>query len=117
MHSLLTKLLQKRGIKHVNDLPADPMPDGSLSDKQTFENWNRILSSKQEVTVENLRAFCDSQLKEIKAQMRNLDNTPSKNQRLQLLQNVYGAILDAMEAPKTEREALEKYLTGLLHSS
>ena len=113
MHLLLTKLLQKRGIKHVNDLPSEPMPDGSPSDKQTFENWNRILSAKQEVTVENIAQFCESQVREIEGQWKQ-DQTKSY---LIAQHTVYKAILEATKAPQKEREALEKYLQSLLNTS
>ena len=113
MHMLLSKLLQKRGIKNVSDLPSSPLPDGSPSERQTFENWNRILSQKSEITVENIAQFCEYQIMQIEAQWRQ-DQTKG---HLIAQHTVYKAILEAMKAPQKERESLEKYLMGLLSSS
>ena len=116
MHSLLSRLLAKRGYKSISDLSSDPMPDGSPSERETLENWNRVLSAKNEVTVENIAEFCNSQLQQISSQMRSLDNSTQKNERLVLLHSVYTALGEAIKSPNKEREALEKYLTGLVNS-
>jgi len=114
MHPLITKLLQKKKFDSLEEVSDEPMPDGTPNEKETIENWQRILSSNEEVTVENIKEFCQNQLKEIEGQMKSLDNTARKNDRLLILFSVYKAIGGALEAPQQEREALEQYLTGLL---
>src|SRR3990167_6318493 len=106
MHTLISKLLQKRGIKNVEDLTPEEKP--------TFESWQRVLSEKEDLDAEGIKNFCQQQLNEIKGLLRNTENDPLKNERLITMQNVYGTILDAIHAPKIERESLEKYLIGLL---
>jgi hypothetical protein len=105
MHSLLSKLLQKREIKHVDDLDKE--------EKGQFIKWQTILTGEQ-VTVDKIGLFIKAQIISIESQMKNLDNTPQKNERLILLFSVYKAIGEALKAPEKEREVLENYLRSLL---
>ena len=104
MHTLLLRLLQKRGITK-DDLDKE--------EKQTFDNWERILS-EGEISVEKIGEFCKMQIRMIETQWKNLDNKDEKNKRLMMLHIVYSSLLQLIEAPQTERENLEKYLTDLL---
>lgn len=114
MHYLISKLLDKRGIKDVKDLTSDPMPDGSPSERATIEQWDRVLSAKESVTVDDIKQFCKSQVSKIESQWKDLDNKTVKNERLVLLHTVYKAILEVIDAPQTQRETLERYLKSLL---
>lgn|SRR3990167_9529004 len=106
MHSLLSKLLQKRNIKHVDEL--------SNEEKDQFQRWQSVLTGER-VTVDKVDLFIKGQIASIESQMKNLDNTPQKNERLILLFSVYKAISEALKAPEKEREVLEQYLTSLLN--
>lgn len=105
MHGLLEKLLRKRNITDVEHLDAD--------EKADFDRWNRILSS-EEVTVQTIAAFCESQLSAIELGFRDLAATPEITARRSLLHGVYKSILQLIKAPKLERETLEQYLQSLL---
>ena len=105
MHSLLQKLLHKRGIKDISELDN--------SEKQQFDHWDMVLS-EGEITVEKVKLFCQSQLTVIEKQLANFDNTPQKNERLVIYFNVYKTIMNALTAPQAERESLEKYLRQLI---
>lgn len=104
MHFILSKLLNRRGIKDVSELKGD--------EKATFDKWQGILS--EEITVETIAEFCRRQISAIEAQFRDMANTGSKNDRLICQHVVYKSILEAITAPKAERENLEKYLESLL---
>ena len=108
MHSLLSKLLTKRGIENVEDL--------SKEEKSWFDEKQRILSQPDEISVDDFKKFCRSQLNIIEEQWRNLDNAAIKNERLVILHTVYSTILKVAEASKIERELLEDHLTQLLHA-
>ena len=105
MHSLLEKLLKKRGIVSVNDMDLD--------EKDQFDNWQKTLSGG-EMSVEKIKDFCETQLSIIKKQMKDIDNTPGKNERLTMCFNIYSTLVDLISSPQAERETLEKYLTQLL---
>lgn len=105
MHPILERLLRKRGLE-VETLQGD--------EKATYDEWESKLTSQ--VTVETVKGFCKHQIALVEKQMGNLDNTAQKNERLVLLHVVYRNILNALEAPQTERETLEKYLTSLIES-
>lgn len=106
MHLLLSKLLQKRGIEDVATL--------SKEEKEWFEEKERILSLKDEVSSEDIKKFCQVQIGIIEDQWKNLDNTAIKNERLILTHTVYSTILKAINTSKREREILEDYLTQLI---
>ena len=105
MHSLLEKLLVKRGIKNVNELDTDEV--------QTFDGWNKILS-EGEITIDKVGKFCQSQLDIIEGQLKDFDNTPQKNERLVIYFNVYKTLKDLISNPQAERSNLEKYLINLI---
>ena len=106
MHKLLQKYLNKLGINDSTELKGD--------EKEVFDNWKRVLSNKDDVTVESIIQFCKYQLSVINKQLDNLDNGIKKNERLILMQVVYRAIVNTIEAPRIEREALEKHLNSLI---
>ena len=108
MLAILERLLKKRGIKDVSVLSND--------EKADFDRWNKVLS-EGEISVEKIKTFCQQQIKLIESQWKNLDNSERKNERLIVMHVVYSAILEAIEAPKIERENLEKYLVGLIEGA
>ena len=114
MHILLTKLLNKRGIKDVAELDDRPIIEGVLSEKGQFEKWNETLLGGEDVfSVDRLKSFCISQKKVIEGQWKNLDNDTRKNDRLITMHTVYSILLEAIDSPKVEREKLERELENL----
>uniref|UniRef100_A0A6M3JTV3 Uncharacterized protein n=1 Tax=viral metagenome TaxID=1070528 RepID=A0A6M3JTV3_9ZZZZ len=112
MHNLLTKIFAKRGIKDFNELDNTPLPDGSPSERQVFETWNKILS-EGEMTVEKIQEFCQSQIDVIENKWKDLDIEQTKKAEWIPIHNVYSAILLAIKSPKAARENLEKQLIEL----
>ena len=108
MHSLLSKLLLKRGIENVENL--------SKEEKNWFDEKQRILSQPDEISVEDFKKFCRSQLNIIEEQWKNLDNSAVKNERLVILHTIYSTILKVAEASRVERELLEDHLTQLINA-
>ena len=53
MKDLLNRLLNKRGISDASKLNED--------EKAIFDNWNKILS-KEELTLEDFKTFCQMQI-------------------------------------------------------
>ena len=105
MHQLLEKLLTKRKITNVNEL--------TVEEAEQFDYWQKILS-EGEITVEKIGNFCQSQMDIIKGQMKGIDNTPQKNERLTIMFNIYDSLITLISSPAAERESLEKYLNQLL---
>ena len=102
----VTRLLEKMGIK-------DPATELSSEEKATLDNWRKILS-EGEITVPAIKNFCDYHLSVIEGAFRDISKTDAEKARLTLLHSVYSGIRDLIQSPKSEREALEKYLTSLL---
>jgi len=105
MHQLLEKLLTKRKITNVNEL--------TVEEAEQFDSWQKTLT-EGEMSVEKIRDFCQAQLDIIKGQMKGIDNTPQKNERLTTYFNIYDALITLINSPQSERESLEKYLNQLL---
>lgn len=105
MHHLLDRLLKKKGIKTVDQLTDE--------EKVVFDRWQGMLGDG-EMTVAKIGDFCSNQIHLIESKWKELDNSQEKNQRLIMMHTVYKSILDLINKPKSEREALEKYLSSLL---
>ena len=108
MHILLSKLLARRGIKDIEELDKD--------EKAWFDDKQRILGQPDEITIEDFKKFCKTQIGVIEDQWKNLDNSSQKNERLITLHTVYSSILKVATANKMERELLEDHLNQLLHA-
>ena len=105
MHGLLAKLLKKRGIDNLNDLDKE--------EKQTWDEWEKILS-KEELTIEDIKQFCNSQLGVIKGKWSNLDTDTDKKKDLIPYFVVYSTLLQAIDSPRSVRESLEQQLNQLI---
>lgn len=101
MNGLLAKLLQKRGIDSLEGL--------SKEEKTTFDNYEKVLS-KKELTIEDMKYFLSSQIGVIEGKWRDLNIEQSKKSEWISLHTAYKTILQAIDSPQTEREALESFL-------
>lgn len=103
--NILDKILQKRGIKSVDQL--------SPEEKVTFEGWRKVLA-KDELTLDDIKEFCQLQIDIIEGKWKdyNLDN--SKKAEFIPYHTVYKALLQVISSPKVEREQLEAQLNQLL---
>lgn len=106
--SILTKLLEKRGIKDVHELDSE--------EKVNFENWQRILS-KEDIEINDISEFCKTQLAVIEQKFKDVSISDTEKARMTLVYSVYASIRDVIGGKRMEREALEKYLVGLLEQS
>lgn len=102
--SVLTKYLDKLGVTS-KDLSND--------EKKDFDRWNAILSDG-EMSLEKVLEFCKAQKGFIEVQMSDINNSTQKNERLIILNTVYTKLINIIEAPQAEKEALEKYLNSLI---
>lgn len=105
MHPLLAEYLKKQ------NLTVEEMDDDERKD---LEAWRSILEGK-EMTVDNIVVFIQAQLNLIDKLLRDLDNKPLKNERLLMQQVIYKTILNMIQSPNKEKEALEARLTALLY--
>ena len=103
--SLLSRLLQKRGITKEEDL--------SLEEKKVFDSYKRVLTG-EEMTVPVIKQFCQNQIKLIE---NKFAGPPSDHDLyLKASLHVYLNLLKTIEAPESERESLERYLVQLIES-
>jgi len=105
MIDILTRILNKKGIKDASELDTE--------EQETFNQWRKTLS-EEPVTVDTIKEFCDYQLTLINQQFKDLDRTPEKTDRLVLLYNVYSSLKGVIDNPQVAKESLVKYLTGML---
>ena len=109
---LLEKFLNKRGVKDPEELDNTPMPDGSLTERQTFDNWRAILS-KDELTLEDIKHFCERQIAVIEGKWADLNIEQARKAEMIPIHTVYKALLLAIDSPRSAREALEQQLEQL----
>lgn len=101
--NLISRIMEKRGIKNVEDLDRE--------ERATLERWEKILS-ESEITVNKIREFCAAQISTIEGKWRANPENPSVN--LIHYHNVYKTLLSLIDGPRSERENLERYLNQLL---
>jgi hypothetical protein len=104
MEQTLEKVLEKRGIKSVDELDAE--------EKAVFDRYSKILSTT-DVTTAQVADFCRTQKSLIEAKF-DLDNTPERAKDLTLLFGVYAKLINLIEGPKAERESLIRHLESQL---
>lgn len=98
----LTSWLQKRGIEKEEDL--------SPEEKVVFDKYKLLLTGEV-VTVETLKAFCQSQLAIVIAACDGKNPiTPIQQAGI----HIYTNLIKAIEAPLAERESLERMLEAEL---
>lgn len=104
MHKLLQQLLKKRNVEDTETLTAE--------EKQTFNTWNEILS-KDELTLEDVKMFCRTQVDTIEGKWKDYALENQKKAELIPYHTVYKSILAAIDSPKSARLALEQQLIQL----
>lgn len=101
--SILDKLLDKRGIKNIDDL--------SKEERAVFDNYKTTLTGKT-VTIKDLESFAESQIQLIEGKFAG---PPSPHDPyLKACLHIYLTLLKAIRAPKVERERLERYLIAMI---
>lgn len=101
MNSLLAKFLRKKGIESVKDLNPE--------EKATFERYQSILA-KKDLSLDDLRQFIKARIDHIEMKWKDMNIEQSKKAELVPYYTVYKTLLQAIEAPIAEREALEQIL-------
>ena len=100
--SILSKILQKRGIKDVTELDKE--------EKESFEGYEKILS-KEDLTLEDVKHFLESQIGIIETKWKDYGNQNKAD--LIPYHTCYKTLLNLINAPQVERKALEDYLSQL----
>lgn len=99
----LSKLLDKRGIKDLNELAPE--------EKATYDRFRYILTGEA-LTVDTIKQFCESQLSLINSKA---DGINPLTMLQQACIHVYGNILKAIELPEMERRNIERHLDSLIN--
>ena len=98
MHPLITKLLKKKNLR-IEELDPDEMAQ--------MNSWQEALS-ENEVTVESITAFIQSQKELIENDYSNPDNSQRKNTYYRSSLAIYKALLAYVEKSKVSRERVIK---------
>lgn len=109
-HPILQKLLRQLGIESFDKLDNEPNPDNSPTERQKFEEWDRILSLPNEVTIPDLKKFLKSEIEKIEMKWRSLEIENAKKAEWITAHTIYKTILLAIDSPKSVRESLEREL-------
>jgi len=96
----------------VKELDTSAMPDGSPTEREEFEKYREILS-REDLTLEDVKEFCASQIAIIEVKWKDYNLENSKKAELIPYYTVYKAILSAIDGPKVAREAAERQLIEL----
>jgi hypothetical protein len=105
MHSLIERLMKKRGINNPQEL--------QLEEKKTFDEWQLILN-KEQLETDDIVAFIRAQIGVIENKWKDLDVPTAKKADLIPYHVVYKTLLAAIESPSHARKALEIQINQLL---
>lgn len=105
--TVLDKVLTAKGIKNYDDLTPD--------EKVVFDRYKFILSGKNKVTIEMLEEFCRGQISLIEDRFASAE---IKNDiYLKACLHVYLNLLKLVNAPKVERDGMERHLLSLINQN
>ena len=103
--SILTKLLEKRKIKDVNELDKE--------ERQQFDEWQKILS-KDELTIDDVKKFCETQCEIIENKWKDYEIPQAKKAEWITAHVIYRTLSQIINSPKVGRDQLEQYLNELI---
>ncbi len=106
MHSLLVRLLDKRGLKSKDELDADERKD--------FDQWSLVLS-REEMTIEDVKNFLTQQIELIEMKWRDHEVDTQKKNDLLPYHTAYKALYGAINGPARERSAMEVNLLNIIN--
>lgn len=107
MNILLTKYLEKLGIKNPNELKTE--------ERVIFDNWQTILS-KETLALEDIKQFCQTQVSIIESKWSDYNLEQVKKAELIPYHTVYKTLLVTIDSPKAVRVALENQLNQLINT-
>ena len=96
----LSEILQKIGVKQYEDLTAD--------EKATYHQMEETF--KEEMTIERLKDYIDSELKNLLVEIANPDNVFEKEFYLKARIRDLTALSFFIDSPKLAKDKLEAYL-------
>jgi hypothetical protein len=102
--SLLSKLLQKRGIEAIEQMTPD--------EQEVYRAYEYKLRGDP-VSIEAIRAFCQSQINLIEDKA---DGVTPLTMIQQACIHVYKNMMKMIDAPETERILLEQHITQIINS-
>ncbi len=112
--SILTKFLEKRGLKSPEELDDTPNTDGSPTERETFNKWKGILS-KETLSLEDMKLFIQGQIGIIEMRWRDMTTSAERKAELIPYHTVYKTLEQAISAPRAEREQLEAHLNQIIN--
>jgi len=105
MHKLLQKWLDQRGIEKVDDLDNTPMPDGSATERDTFNEYRQALM-KKELTLKDFSDYCKRQVGIIESRWSDYTLDNARKAELIPYHTVYKTMVAIIDSPIANREAL-----------
>lgn len=90
------------------------MEELTPEERSTLTMYETILARK-EMTIADVREFLAAQISIIENKWRDLNTDEAKKAQLIPYHTVYKVILQSLDAPQAEREALEKVLLQQLN--
>jgi hypothetical protein len=110
MDNLLTRWLEKNKVSTPEELDNTPMPDGSPTEREVFEEWRKALS-KKEFTLADLKEYIQGQIGVIETKWADYEY--KDKEQLIPYHTVYRTLLGVIDSPQTNRAALEEQLNKL----
>ena len=101
----IQSILNKKGVTKLTELTPD--------ERVEYDRWQAIVDGN-EVTVDKIKEFCESQIKIIESKYAGGDTTDKQDIFLRTSLHIYLNLLQMINSPEVNRINLEKYLTTIL---
>ena len=107
MHSLIERLLNKRGIKSIDDLKA--------KEREVYQAWMQVLT-KPDTTIDDIKRVLPIETERVNAELRKYDNTERKELYLKAYANLLTFFTTLITSPEKQRNELKAQIEQQLNS-
>jgi hypothetical protein len=99
---MLQDILQKLGIKDFDKL--------NDAERKVYLNWAEVLSSKKDVTIEDLKRILPTELERANKELSDFDGSAKKLNYYQAYANLCRFLITTITGPEEQRKQLEQQL-------
>ena len=100
--AMLHELLEKLGIKDFGNLKE--------AERKVYLNWAEILSSKKDITIEDLKRILPAELERANKELADFDGSAKKLNYYQAYANLCRFLITTITGPAEQRKQLEQQL-------
>jgi len=107
MHSLIDRVLNRRGIKGVEDLRGE--------ERKQYDVWNAVLN-KPDITIDDLKRLLPKEIERAKAELVKYDNSSQRDLYFKAVLRNLEMLTLLITIPEKQRQELSAQLEQMLQN-